>query len=315
MYNRWYNVTVTVFWLATMTWLVMFKVLPPMLPGEPPSLPAILKAQQAQPVVGWNLFLNDAQVGYALSTTVPMNDGTTEYRGRLHIDRLPLEQLTASWMNALTKFSMLSRLIGTTTNTLLGSTKLQMDVRSAMTIDSLGHLMNIRSTLRMDPVGELVRIDGTVQGKKLLVSLRWSDSPDKSTYDREIPLGSLVGEDFTPKSQLPGLYLGQTWTEPSYNPLQFNDPLEVVRATVEGPNQIIINDTQEEVWVVVYRSDSGMQLGSDHGVHARLWVRPDGTVLRQKAYLFDSSMFFERLSDAEALEKLKLEENRAKISE
>ena len=37
MGNHPFNVIVVLFWLATMSWLIVAKVLPPMRVGEPPS--------------------------------------------------------------------------------------------------------------------------------------------------------------------------------------------------------------------------------------------------------------------------------------
>jgi hypothetical protein len=312
MYSRWYNVTIVVFWLATMGWLVTQKILPPMLPGQPPSLPAILEAQQTQPPVGWDLILDERPLGWALSTTVPLADGNTEYRSRLHIDRLPLKQMTSGWLRALTQFPILSRVIGSSLVLLPIASKLQMDARSTMTIDPSGHLLSVYSTLRMDPVGELVRIHGTVKGTSLLASLTWGDAPESDAYLKEIPLGSLLGDEFSPRTQLPGLYDGQSWTEPSYNPMQFHNPIEILHSTVEGTDFIEWNGQMEEVWLVVYRNDSGFRMGGDRSVHARLWVRPDGTVLKQEANMFDSSMVFIRLPEAEAIEKLRIEADKPK---
>ena len=47
MYSRWFNAAVVVLWLATMSWLVTEKVLPPLLVGEPPSYHQVIEAQNA----------------------------------------------------------------------------------------------------------------------------------------------------------------------------------------------------------------------------------------------------------------------------
>ena len=58
MSSRWFNTAVVVLWLATMSWLVKEKVLPPLLIGEPPSYPEIIEAQNREPPVGWEVFLD-----------------------------------------------------------------------------------------------------------------------------------------------------------------------------------------------------------------------------------------------------------------
>jgi len=51
---------------------------------------------------------------------------------------------------------------------------------------------------------------------------------------------------------------------------------------------------------VVYRSDPGHGLGSDEHPRGRLWVRRDGTVLKQQVMIFNSTMTFVRLPDDQA---------------
>jgi len=59
MSSRWFNTAVVVLWLATMSWLVKEKVLPPLLIGEPPSYSEIIEAQNREfarrlgRVLGW----------------------------------------------------------------------------------------------------------------------------------------------------------------------------------------------------------------------------------------------------------------------
>ena len=46
MYGRWYTTAVVFCWLASMTWLVTTKILPPLQLGDPPSYAAIVAAQR-----------------------------------------------------------------------------------------------------------------------------------------------------------------------------------------------------------------------------------------------------------------------------
>ena len=56
----------------------------------------------------------------------------------------------------------------------------------------------------------------------------------------------------------------------------------------------------EDCWLVVYRSDPGSGAGGSQTPRGKLWVRRDGTVLRQQVLLFDSTITFDRLPDDEA---------------
>jgi hypothetical protein len=302
MYSRWYNLTVIVFWLATMTWLVTQKVMPPLLPGEPPNFHTILEAQQREPLVGWSLSLDNRQMGWALTTITPLLDGSTEIRSDVRFDRLPLKQLTSGWLEALSRLPLASRLIDSSLEKLHLDTSLQMDARSTLTIDARGQLSRLDCVVRLSPVGERIRLSGVVKGTHMTLAVQWGDYDDPDCPKRDIPIGGLLGDDFSPRTQLPGLYKGQTWKEPTYNPLRFGDPVENLQATVEGTEPVVWNDQAEDVWLVVYRNDAGFRFGADSLPRGRLWVRRDGTVLKQQVYVFGASLVFERLPQAEALE-------------
>ena len=160
MHSRWFNAAVVMLWLATMSWLVTEKVLPPLLVGEPPSYSRIVEAQKDAPPVGWRMSLNGRPLGWALSDTKLQPTGLTEIHGRVHFDALPLEEMMPGWLRAL------SRLIEQPID------RLQMDARSVLTIDSLGHLVRFDSTVRVDPFNEVIRVHGTVEGRQLQLVVR-----------------------------------------------------------------------------------------------------------------------------------------------
>jgi len=70
---------------------------------------------------------------------------------------------------------------------------------------------------------------------------------------------------------------------------------------VDDREPIFYHGVMEDCWLVVYRSDSGASPGSNQSPRGKLWVRRDGTVLRQQVMLFDATLTFDRLRDEEAL--------------
>src|SRR5208283_5458524 len=111
--------------------------------------------------------------------------------------------------------------------------------------------------------------------------------------------------------ELRGLHLGQSWTIYTYSPLalpshpmdvfQHRAPTQVLYAKVEDHSRLAWNGQMEPVWVVVYRTDTNDGPGSDKNIRNRLWIRHDGTVIRQEVLLGDYSWQFARLSDADAV--------------
>ena len=286
MYSRWYNVSVVVLWLSTMGWLVREKVLPPLLVGEPPGYDRIIEARKREPLVGWEMALDGRSLGWALSSTTPLSGGSTEIRSRVHIDSLPLRDVSPNWMHPL--LGLLEK----------ESRTLQLDVDSTLTIDSLDRLSRFESAVRFAPLEEPIKIRGTIDGSQLRLAVftgqKWRAS------EVRLPRGALPGGDFSPHTQLPGLRSGQTWTVPSYSPLRPHQPIEILQAVVEGTEPTDWGGRTEETWLVVYRSDSGVAVGHSADTRGRLWVRPDGTVLKQQVTIFDCTMTFVRLPDDEA---------------
>ncbi len=288
MYSRWYSVMVVGLWLAAMSWLVIEKVLPRLLIGEPPSYRTIRAAQKRESPVGWSMDFNGRRLGWALSTTSPGPNGVTEIRSRVHFDHLPLEELAPPWLRTLLK--MTQRPIA----------PIKMDVQSTLTVDPLDRLQRFESLVRLDPLKDAIVLRGVLDGTKLTLTVTAGGLPSKKT-DFYLPSDVLVGDALSPQTQLPGLRQGQSWTVPVYSPLRpLGSPLEILQATVERKDSITWDGHTEQTWLVVYRRDSGFSFNHGKNARGKLWVRRDGTVLRQEVMILDATMTFVRLADEQA---------------
>ena len=290
MYGRWFNLAVIVLWLATMTWLVKEKVLPPLWIGEPPSQRQILEARQNEPPVAWRLQWNHRPMGWALSTTESLPDRSTQIRSRVHFDDLPVGDMTPGWLRGLFRLLDESR------------AKMETDTRSVLSVDPEGRLRRIRSTVEFKPIGEAISMEGTVEQSDLRLSVRSREL----SYQTSIPIdpNTLLGDSLSPQTQLPGLREGQTWNVEVCSPLHYpNRPLEILQAKVQGVENLRWNERDVPTWLVEYHGNSGFELGRDRKPRGRLWVDLDGTVLKQEMALFDSTMTFVRMTpdDAAAL--------------
>jgi len=283
MSSRWYNVAIVLLWLAAMTWLAHTKLLPPLRLGQPPSYETIVTARRREPPVGWRLDWNAKTGGWALCTTEPLPHDLTEIRSRVHFHRLPIREILPEWMS-----------------TMLGSTspdvgELKMDAESVVIIDPLGRLSQFESAVWLEPLADPVRLRGTVEGSELNVEIR---AGGQSIYSDvfQLPSGALLGDALSPQTQLPGLRQGQEWTVPMYSPIPpYQGPMEILTATVEGKERLAWGGESVDTWMVVYRSQGDSGLGGSDSVRTRLWVRRDGTVLRQETKLFGTTLTFERL--------------------
>lgn len=288
MYSRWFNILVLMLWLSTMGWLVHEKVLPPLRVGEPPDYRTIVAARDNAPV-GWRLSVDGQSVGWALSTTERQPNGLTEIRNLVHFDRVPLQQLTPGWIKALVR---------------LGDDpafEQPMEAESVLWIDPLGRLSRFDSKVRLngDPQ-EFIRLKGVIEGKQAEVSL--NSGSFVYTTEVSVPRDALMSDVFSPQTKLPHLRQGQSWSAPAFSPLRPpNSPMEILHATVEGLEPVSYDNRLEQVWLVVYRADSGAELGTEDNARGRMWVRRDGTVIRQEMALFESKLGFTRLSPRHAI--------------
>jgi hypothetical protein len=274
-----------------MTWLVDKKVLPWIMVGERPSFRTLVTstAGTADPPIGWRMSWNSQPLGWAVSTVTRQPNQMTEIRSRLCFDHVSLDELLAAW----------SRLLGSLRG--LPSIRLRVEAESVVTLDSLGRLVEFDSALRAMPGQSLVRLRAAVQDNELAVTLRLPEGAG-DVNDLKIPWSDgMLNDDLSPQTRLPELRAGQHWTVPSYSPLHAinpRHPIEILLVRVEEfKTQIVWNGRTEETWVVVYRVDASE---SEKNVRSRLWVRPDGTVLRQQLYALGGSLTFNRMSDEDA---------------
>ena len=227
MQSKSFNTAVVMLWLATMSWLMKEKVLPPFFVGEPPNYSGIIDAQRSAPRVSWRIFCSGRPVGWAFSDTRTQSAEVTEIRSRVHFDTLPLKELMPAWLQV---FSPLTQ------QSVDGS---QMDARSTLAIDPLGHLVRFDSKVRLYPLGETIELSGAVEGQQLQVV---ASRGRRDVVHRSLsPLRRVVVDAFSPQTQLPGLRAGQTWTVPVFSPLSFGkSSLEIVRRHGRTPGADLV---------------------------------------------------------------------------
>jgi hypothetical protein len=110
-----------------------------------------------------------------------------------------------------------------------------------------------------------------------------------------LPGDALVSDELSPQARLTGLHLGQEWTVPVFSPLRDpRSPVEILQARVDSRDLLMWEGEAISVFQVVYRPDSGAALSSTGGTRAKLWVRDDGTVLKQEVSVLNSKIVFLR---------------------
>lgn len=298
MLNRWYSVAVVAFWLTTMSWLVVRKVLPPLLVGEPPSYQTIVKqpAIEQQPV-NWEILLDGKRVGEAVNRRELLDEGVTRLESRVLLERLPL----GSW-----PMGRIASLAGSPGGA-AGKFDLDLETHSTIEIDPLGRLVSFEIVLRLGPLKRAVVLLGSVDVDQLTLHVRCGDfSYETTSYLSE---DTLIGDALSPQPRLPGLKVGQSWTMPVYSPLApQNRPVEILQATVKRQELLPWNGAVVRTLLVTYRQDTGAGLTADAEPQARAWVRADGAVLQQEVQWFGAWLRFVRREGGELSSKMATEE-------
>ena len=182
-----------------------------------------------------------------------------------------------------------------------------MDAYSRLEIDPLGRLAGIYSTLNPVTYDTGIVIRGRVQGTTLSGEVR--SGILVQPFERYLPPNALLGDELSPQAGMAGLRIGQEWTVPVYSPLRFSDsrnPVEILHAKVEDRESVVIDEESVLTSVVVYRSDSGSILGGAQTPRGKLWVKDDGTVVKQTTRLFGSNLAFVRADEQRTKEILAL---------
>jgi hypothetical protein len=281
MERRWFNLVVVLVWLSTTSWLVVAKVLPPLRRGEPPNYWSMYsRDEKEQEAVAWDMSVNGNSVGSAVSWLTHQVAEITEVHSHIHFQHIPLAELSPAWMKVLLKQTV---------------EPVEMDAFSKLIIDTLGHLTSFHSILRVPGIADSINISGRVQGSLLRIEVQSNEIAP--IY---LPPDALVADELSPQSRLENLHLGQEWTVPVFSPLRPPlNPVDILQARVESRDVLMWDGETVSVFVVVYRADSG---SAQRDPRAKLWVRDDGTVLKQQVTVLGSRLVFTRLSGDQAKE-------------
>lgn len=286
MSNRWFNLAIVLFWLASMSWLIAEKVAPPLRVGDRPA-----PVNQAQPAartpVAWQLLLNEQPLGWAATDSLQRPDRILELRNRVHLDRFPLQEISP-W---------LARLLDPNGR----DGNLPFDTDSRLEISGQ-RLLGFHTSLSFGEIKDAILVHGTAEGSRLKLHIKAGEFSHTTTAD--LAADRLVGDSLSPRTRLADLSVGQTWTEPVYNPLQPpTSPVQILQATVERTEPIAWNGQIVKTSVVVYRDDPGSDSPS-RLARARAWVAGDGEVLKQEVFLLGVKLLFLRLPPGQTIENL-----------
>lgn len=305
MASRVYQLFVVALWLSSMTWLMVEKVLPPLLGGTPPDYDAALL--QAEPAPDyWKLSWQDRPIGFAASRVFHDRQDGRELRSAVQFENVPLDALVSQLLGPWT------RMFG-----LAGDADLRISATLGTRVwfDAAGVLTGFQTRLLLKDSPVQIVAHGATNGPGKLDVAAWvgnasgegglpGDPVFRQTID--LPPNALVADEFTPRGKLKDLRLGQSWTIPVFRPFPPNSPVQIVAAKAERHEVIFYGTTDVETLVVVYRLDAGSGIRAAREPTALEWVDSEGRILRQEILVSGLRFRFERVPPEPVDPRMKL---------
>lgn len=295
MTSRPFTVFVIAFWLISMGWLVSTKIIPALQQGTPPDLRDEVAANKEAPLpVAWELTWNGEPIGTTVSQAFTDNGEPTEFRALVQLRNLAVKEVAHEFLGGMSFLA----------ETLLGGrdAKIDLTIATRLRLDWESELEGIESSVRSGDDLDLLFVRGSrTEDDRLKLTLVSGDSSFDVPQEFNLPPKARYAEAFSPRTRMQGLSLGQKWTTPVINPLASSDSVRLVESQVESRETITWQNEPVETFVVVYRYDRGSGAAAREPV-GKVWVRPDGVVVRQELPIGSALVRFERTSDDQARE-------------
>lgn len=305
MYGRWFNLAIVFLWITTMSWLIKEKVLPPLLTGPPPDRQTLIEAAESDQDVRWLIRWNQCPIGWAHSQTVRAEDGSARMLTRVHFDHLPLSGMLPDWVMKLpwmkndpswVKVSKTASTKKTEQDSALDS-QLETDATSELVISPDGQLQQINSSITLVSLGQTVDLTGKLDDDEVELDIVAGDF----SYNTRIRLDPklLMSNALTPQTHLPNLHTGQTWMVGVVSPFRYPiGSVEMMYAKVIGREHYQFDGKAIYAWLIEYHEHPRVEYAGKEGSRCRMWVHPNGMVLRQEVRFFKANLVFERNPDA-----------------
>lgn len=281
MGNRIFVAVVLLLWASTMSWLVVEKILPPFLSGEPPTHGVL---EQELPIC-WEIQCAGQHVGYAVRQAVPGAQSTTEIHSRVILKDMPLREMAPQWMSSLVND--------------LGP--IRLDSRTRIVLDSFGTLSSFDTKVQINDLPLVVKVYGKVEGPTL--NLKFLSGGVSHEVDFPLPSSKQLDGELIPEPKMLQVYVGRKWQVEMFSLFRPpNDALALLQAEVVEEETLRQGAHMVRAKRIEYRDLSAAGVSADHALRASVWVADDGTVIRQEVHLLNSNRLrFERRTDDKAI--------------
>lgn len=282
MSNRLYTGTVIVFWIASMTWLVTERIIPPFFGGD---APVTLVSSQIRPVA-WKIEMDGRPCGQAVLQAVQGIGGTKEVHSVLKLDGVTAPKSVPLWLKPV-----LASL----------NSKLSLEMRTRTTYDSFDRLAAFDTDMVVNGLETKIEITGEIAAAELELTVRVGGLSKR--FKHPWPSDAKLSGELTPAGRLLPLHEGRRWSHEVYSPFASpKAPLEMIEAVVNDKLRPTHDGVPTDAWQVEYRSMEKTGSTQKGRVRAVLLVSEDGLVLQQEVNFLGSKVLFVRENDERSVE-------------
>jgi hypothetical protein len=288
---------VVLFWLGSMTWLVWTKVWPANHRNPDPPYVGRHDAQAGQPSrVVWDIHWQGRVIGSVGVVTGWRPNGSAVVHSRLEFVRLPVAQLADELLGSLGGLLSLDDPAGR-------DSSLTLSVATRLNFDVAQRLESFQSSVDVEGAGKLFEIRGQLTGSELDLQVTSDAMPTPVGGDGSVvifhqrmrlPQEAVWTDMLTPQPRLSGLEVGQTWIQRTYRPFAPLNPLGVLEARVARSELVAWEGELEVVHVVSFSEWHSHRPTAASLPCGQLWVRDDGTVIRQRTLIGRLELEFRR---------------------
>jgi hypothetical protein len=180
-----------------------------------------------------------------------------------------------------------------------GLNRIELDMRTRLTLDSLGALSSFDTRVRIVDVPLVMQVRGLVEGNELKVAMQSGEIKHEASFPA--PREALLANDLFPETKLLDLQVGRRWQQEVFSP--FKTSLELIQAEVVAEGLIEHRGAQVNAKRIEFRSLSNAGVAAEKSLRSMLWVADNGTVLRQDLYFMSAKLRFERCLEPNQIER------------
>ncbi|MDA0659874.1 MAG: hypothetical protein O2931_08320 [Planctomycetota bacterium] len=282
---RWlYFAAVLLFWGVSTSWLLYSQVAPTWLTPRSKSHGEEFSDLHHGLPMRWTIYWDNREVGWSETRAVDIPNGSQQLHHEIELRNISM---------ADTSRELLGHIAGALLNNWNEHIpNIDIKASSRLEFDAQSSLQKFTTDIVLQDTSTVLKVEGQVAGNQLTVRVLLP--PEDVSHDwRELIRRTItfrptdrLASDFSPSWRYSKLKVGDEWTLPIYRLFPPNNPIQMVRASVQNEELLEWNGESVMAKVILLMPHSGHSpTVSQQQQLGRMWVNQEGTVLQQEARL------------------------------